>query len=129
MLYFTIAEGAIVVEWNIHDPEGQQGAAGMWDSHIILGSLSLLLLQNHILTFVLGGAAGTNLEKSKCIAGSNSNPCFASFLGLHLTCGSSAYLEVVSFFCTMIHSTDQLLLREPGYGLLIMISTVMAPRN
>ena len=29
-----IAAGAIVMEWNVHDPAGQQGAAGMWDSHI-----------------------------------------------------------------------------------------------
>lgn len=31
---FFSAGGAIVVEWNVHDPAGQQGAAGMWDSHI-----------------------------------------------------------------------------------------------
>ena len=30
------AAGAIVVEWNVHDPAGQQGAAGTWDTHIIL---------------------------------------------------------------------------------------------
>ncbi len=28
------AAGAIVVEWNVHDPSGKQGVAGMWDSHI-----------------------------------------------------------------------------------------------
>lgn len=32
------APGAIVVEWNVHDPSGEQGAAGMWDSHFRLGS-------------------------------------------------------------------------------------------
>lgn len=32
------AGGAIVLEWNIHDPAGQQGAAGMWDTHIRLVS-------------------------------------------------------------------------------------------
>ncbi|KAG8220683.1 glycoside hydrolase family 55 protein [Butyriboletus roseoflavus] len=26
--------GAIVLEWNVHDPSGQQGAAGLWDTHI-----------------------------------------------------------------------------------------------
>lgn len=31
------AGGAIVVEWNVHDPSGQQGAAGMWDTLIRLG--------------------------------------------------------------------------------------------
>ena len=28
------ANGAIVVEWNVHDPSGQPAAAGMWDSLI-----------------------------------------------------------------------------------------------
>ena len=28
------APGAVVVEWNIHEPHGQHGACGMWDSHI-----------------------------------------------------------------------------------------------
>ena len=26
------AGGAILVEWNVHDPSGQQAAAGMWDT-------------------------------------------------------------------------------------------------
>ncbi|THH06760.1 hypothetical protein EW145_g3870 [Phellinidium pouzarii] len=71
------APGAILVEWNVHDPAGQQGAAGMWDSHIRLG-----------------GALGTDLDSSSCPAttttGSN---CISSFLALHLTAASSAYLE------------------------------------
>ncbi|KAG6886032.1 hypothetical protein C0993_005216 [Termitomyces sp. T159_Od127] len=29
--------GAIVLEWNVRQPSGQNGAAGMWDSHIRLG--------------------------------------------------------------------------------------------
>ncbi|KAG1834948.1 exo-beta-1,3-glucanase [Suillus subalutaceus] len=32
------APGAIMIEWNAHDPSGQQAAAGMWDSHIRLYS-------------------------------------------------------------------------------------------
>ena len=28
------AAGAIVVEWNVRDPEGVQAGAGMWDTHI-----------------------------------------------------------------------------------------------
>lgn len=32
---FVPAAGAIVVEWNVHDPAGQQGAAGTWDTHIM----------------------------------------------------------------------------------------------
>lgn len=68
--------GAIVVEWNVRDPSGQQGAAGMWDSHVRLG-----------------GANGTHLQDAECPAGSNSPACFASFLAIHLTYGATAYLE------------------------------------
>ncbi|KAF5373036.1 hypothetical protein D9758_001646 [Tetrapyrgos nigripes] len=70
--------GAIVVEWNVKQPNGMQGGAGMWDSHIRLG-----------------GAAGTNLE-TNCPTSQANNPspnCFAAFLALHLTSGSTAYLE------------------------------------
>ena len=35
-LKFT-APGAIVVEWNVAQPSGHNGGAGMWDSHIRLG--------------------------------------------------------------------------------------------
>ncbi|KAI0051873.1 glycoside hydrolase family 55 protein [Auriscalpium vulgare] len=72
------ANGAIVVEWNVHDPSGQPGAAGMWDT----------LLR-------LGGAAGTNIQSGQC-AYTNTNTgnnCYAAFLGLHITSGASAYLE------------------------------------
>ncbi|CAK5264005.1 unnamed protein product [Mycena citricolor] len=68
--------GAIVVEWNVH--ESTQGSTGMWDSHIRLG-----------------GAAGTELELAQCPSngsGGISN-CYAAFLALHLTTGSTAYLE------------------------------------
>ncbi|PCH43394.1 glycoside hydrolase family 55 protein [Wolfiporia cocos MD-104 SS10] len=70
--------GAIVVEWNVHDPSGQQGAAGTWDTYIILG-----------------GRDGTNLQYSECPAGNSSdgNQCFAAFIGLYITPGASAYLE------------------------------------
>lgn len=66
-----------MVEWNIREPAGQQGAAGMWDSHIRLG-----------------GAAGSNLELGQCPPGrTDTAPCMAAFLALHLTPKSSAYLE------------------------------------
>ncbi|KAI0062873.1 pectin lyase-like protein [Artomyces pyxidatus] len=72
------ANGAIVVEWNVHEPAGQQGATGMWDS-----------------LFRLGGAAGTNMQADACASTipDTGDNCFAEFLGLHLTSGSSAYLE------------------------------------
>ncbi|CAA7267897.1 unnamed protein product [Cyclocybe aegerita] len=39
MLFTTIgpAAGAIVVEWNVRQPFGLAGGAGMWDSHIRIG--------------------------------------------------------------------------------------------
>ncbi|KIJ60156.1 glycoside hydrolase family 55 protein [Hydnomerulius pinastri MD-312] len=70
------APGAILLEWNVHDPSGQQGAAGLWDSHVRIG-----------------GAAGTNLQNAQCPSGSVNTACQAAFLGIHLTAGSSAYFE------------------------------------
>ncbi|KAK0442941.1 exo-beta-1,3-glucanase [Armillaria borealis] len=78
IIFSTIAPapGAIVVEWNVK--ETSQGSTGMWDSHIRLG-----------------GTAGTGLEASTCPSSGSGgyNNCFAAFLGLHLTPGSTAYLE------------------------------------
>ncbi|KIL63761.1 glycoside hydrolase family 55 protein [Amanita muscaria Koide BX008] len=70
--------GAIVVEWNVKQPSNQNGGAGMWDSHIILG-----------------GMAGTNMQTSQCPSSGSGgiSPCMAAFLGLHLTSASTAYLE------------------------------------
>ncbi|KAJ1019416.1 hypothetical protein NDA16_004533 [Ustilago loliicola] len=71
------AAGAIIVEWNIREQGGQQGSAAAWDSHIRVG-----------------GFSGTNLEADKCARELPlSDDCRASFLNLHLTPGSSAYLE------------------------------------
>ncbi|KAG9310495.1 glycoside hydrolase family 55 protein [Chiua virens] len=70
------APGAIMIEWNVHDPVGQQGAAGLWDTHIRLG-----------------GAVGTNMQQTQCPAGSMFDSCQAAFLGIHLTSLSSAYFE------------------------------------
>lgn len=71
------APGAVIVEWNIREADGQQGSAGLWDSHIRVG-----------------GFAGTNLEADKCASDQPlSDSCRASFLNLHLTPNSSAYIE------------------------------------
>lgn len=74
------AGGAIVVEWNVHDPEDHQGAAGMWD-----------------VIFRLGGAEGTDMQLETC---SNALPsdetesgCQAAFLSMHITPEASIYLE------------------------------------
>ncbi|KAF9049241.1 glycoside hydrolase family 55 protein [Hymenopellis radicata] len=79
ILFMTIGPtpGAIVVEWNVAQPDDVQGGAGMWDSHIRLG-----------------GSAGTNLEATTCPAGGSAfDDCSVAFLALHLTAGSTAYLE------------------------------------
>ncbi|KAI0093312.1 glucan 1,3-beta-glucosidase [Irpex rosettiformis] len=71
------AAGAIIVEWNIGAAAGQKGAAGAWDTHLIIG-----------------GTAGSNMQVSQCpTSGSGGNNCFADYLGIHLTSGSTAYLE------------------------------------
>jgi hypothetical protein len=49
-------------------------------------------------------ASGTNLETAQCPPGSDTTSCMAAFLGLHLTSGSSAYLEV----CYLIYSLAEL---------------------
>lgn len=70
------AGGAIILEWNVHDPSGNQAAAGLWDSHVILG-----------------GAIGTDLESAQCPEGSTNTACMAAFLGIHITADASAYFE------------------------------------
>jgi glucan 1,3-beta-glucosidase len=71
------APGAIVVEWNVRDPDGQQGAAAAWDTHVRLGA-----------------AAGTALTDAECLKQKDTgSECFAAFLGFHLTPTASAYLE------------------------------------
>ncbi|KAI9279502.1 pectate lyase superfamily protein-domain-containing protein [Umbelopsis sp. AD052] len=72
--------GAVLVEWNIRDPSGQQGAAGMWDVH-----------------FRVGGAVGTNLQSAQCAKGSStaSASCYGAGMLLHVTSSASAYLENV----------------------------------
>ncbi|KAG1854267.1 hypothetical protein F4604DRAFT_1591313 [Suillus subluteus] len=68
------APGAIMIEWNAHDPSGQQAAAGMWDSHIRL-VLILSWIWDALTTMV---QTGWRLRQ---------------YLGIYLTSGSSAYLE------------------------------------
>jgi len=81
MLFFTTVgptAGAIVVEWNVREPEGLQAGAGMWDSHIRLG-----------------GTVGTNLQGKSCpkLGNDDFSPCYAAFLGLRITESASGYFE------------------------------------
>jgi hypothetical protein len=72
------AAGAIVVEWNVRQPQGVQAGAGMWDTHIRIA-----------------GSKGTNLESSTCPkAGTGSyDPCYSAFMGLHITPSATGYFE------------------------------------
>lgn len=84
--------GAIVVEWNI--AESSAASASMHDSHIMYGFHSYFSNQSADQLFCsLGGAAGTNLQSAQCPSGSDNSDCFSSFMALHLTSGSTAYLE------------------------------------
>lgn len=98
------APGAIVVEWNVHEPLDVQGGAGMWDSYIRIG-----------------GAAGTDLQFAECPAGSQNTDCMAAFMGLYLTESSSAYLEG-TWIWTADHDMEDPKLRQitvfTGRGLL-----------
>jgi len=71
--------GAILVQWNIRDPVGQQGVAGMWDCH-----------------FRVGGAANTNMGRAQCPSLAPPTPqCMGASMLLHLTQKSSAHLQNV----------------------------------
>lgn len=81
-MLFTVSgptAGAIIVQWNAQ--EATQGSVAMWDSHIRVG-----------------GAVGSNLQASDCPKqkGGAVNPnCRAASLLIHLTKGSTAYMENV----------------------------------
>lgn len=85
--------GAILMQWNVADPAGQQGASGMWDVH-----------------FRIGGTAGTQLQSDKCSKNPSSthsaNPdCEGAFLLLHVTKQASIYLEN-NWFWVSDHELD-----------------------
>ena len=85
--------GAIMIEWNVADPEGQPASSGMWDVHVRIG-----------------GSAGTELQSDKCAKNPNAthaaNPaCEAAFLLLHVTKQASIYLEN-NWFWVSDHELD-----------------------
>lgn len=86
--------GAILVEWNLAEPVGQQASSGMWDVHMRIG-----------------GAAGTNLQSDNCAKNDNvtapANPaCEGAFLLLHVTAKASIYLEN-NWFWVADHELDR----------------------
>jgi len=81
-LLFSTGEGtagAVLVQWNIRDPAGQQGVAGMWDCH-----------------FRVGAAANTGMGRTQCPSLAAPSPqCMGASMLLHLTKTSSAHLQNV----------------------------------
>ncbi|KAI9775833.1 MAG: hypothetical protein M1835_005679 [Candelina submexicana] len=84
--------GAIIVQWNVAEPKGNQGSSGMWDVH-----------------FRIGGAAGTKLQSDTCANHNITAPadpnCEAAFLLLHVTKTASIYLEN-NWFWVADHDLD-----------------------
>ena len=73
--------GAILMEWNVADPAGQQGSSGMWDVH-----------------FRIGGTTGTELQSDTCLRPDSGvttadEKCAGAFLLLHVTSQASIYVE------------------------------------
>ncbi|KAG9251359.1 pectate lyase superfamily protein-domain-containing protein [Emericellopsis atlantica] len=91
-MMFTVkggTAGAIVVEWNVH--QSSKGSAGLWDSHIRVG-----------------GAEGSDLSLANCPKGSGTiqHHCKAASMLMHLTPGSTAYIEN-AWLWTADHDLDQ----------------------
>lgn len=74
------APGAIVLEWNARQPDGQPGAVGMWDSHVRIG-----------------GFAGSKLEASTTPSRVPyvEDAGRAGFIALHITKHASCYASNV----------------------------------
>jgi len=74
--------GAILVQWNLHDPANAPGSNGMWDVH-----------------FRIGGAIGTNIGPSNCPKGDGggapASSCTGAWALLHITPSGNLYAENV----------------------------------
>ncbi|MCJ1359868.1 MAG: hypothetical protein MMC33_009871 [Icmadophila ericetorum] len=85
--------GAVMVEWNVAEPAGQQGASGMWDVHMRIG-----------------GSAGTDLQSNTCAKNPNvthaaNSNCKGAFLLLHITDQATIYMEN-NWFWVADHELD-----------------------
>jgi hypothetical protein len=85
--------GAVLLQWNARDPEGQRGVNGIWDVH-----------------FRVGGSVGTDLEPAVCAkypqrTNTPDPRCFGSFLHLHIRESASLYVEN-TWGWTSDHSLD-----------------------
>lgn len=73
--------GAILMEWNVAEPPGEQASSGLWDVH-----------------FRIGGTAGTKLQSDSCaktpsVTTAADENCEGAFLMLHVTAKASIYVE------------------------------------
>jgi glucan 1,3-beta-glucosidase len=72
--------GAKLIEWNMADPVGAPGSAGMWEVH-----------------FRVGGAVGTKIDPTNCPRGDGSSApasaCAGAWALMHITTKATAYLE------------------------------------
>ena len=74
--------GAVLMEWNMHEPIGNQGGCGIWSVH-----------------FRIGGAYGTNIDPDNCPStdgtSSPASTCDGAFMLLHVTKYATIYMENV----------------------------------
>ncbi|KAF9255646.1 pectin lyase-like protein [Marasmius fiardii PR-910] len=103
IIFTTIgpAPGAIIVEWNVAQPSGVNGGAGMWDSHIkqVIHSRHPVPAEHKsiaILRIESGDVTdGTNLQLNCPTSGAGAfiDNCFGAFPGIALKPSATAYLE------------------------------------
>ncbi|KAK4181199.1 family 55 putative glycoside hydrolase [Triangularia setosa] len=84
---------AILVEWNV--AANEQGAAGMWDSHVRVG-----------------GGVGTDLDIDNCLKGDLSDRCLCASMLLHVTAQISGYFENV-WVWVADHDNDMVVYNSP----------------
>lgn len=87
------APGTIMIEWNVAEPSGSQGASGLWDVHMRIG-----------------GSAGTSLQSDSCVKNPNAThtadpKCMGAFLLLHVTSQATIYMEN-NWFWVADHELD-----------------------
>nr|CDP24152.1 Putative Glycoside Hydrolase Family 55 [Podospora anserina S mat+] len=95
-MLFTVkgaTAGAILVEWNVAGDE--QGAAGMWDSHVRVG-----------------GGIGTDLDIDNCPKGGFNDQCICASMLLHVTAQASGYFENV-WVWVADHDNDMVVYDSP----------------
>ena len=72
--------GAVLVEWNMHEPAGNPGGCGIWSVH-----------------FRIGGAVKTRIDPSSCPSGNGTDAtasdCTGAYLLMHVTKSASIYVE------------------------------------